>query len=147
MAINWTQVNVPTLLAVAATAAGVFNYVGDINTRLSDSETYRTMRSQQTDGKFTDLNNAVAGVRSDNAAIRMALQDVPYRVGNLEKGLEEQGKRTDRLSELILSNMDGFRKEIGGLGTKIEVLSSRIENNFPARKTNLLYSQPISDIP
>jgi len=137
MAINWTQVNVPTILAVGAAAVGIFNYIGDFDKRLAESENYRVMRSQQTDSNFVAVNKLIAESRAENQATRIAVNDLPFRVGNLEKGQEEQGKRIDRLSELIITNLEGVRKDIGALGTKIEVLSSKMDDNFPRDRAEL----------
>jgi len=146
MAINWTQVNVPTILAVAGAAIGLFNYIGDFDKRLSEQEQYRTIRSSQTDSNFAMVNKSIEGLRYDQNLVRESVENIPYRVGVVEQGLIEQGKRTDRLSELILNNMDVFRKDINQLGTKIEVLASKIDDNFPSKRTQLMLSTP-PDIP
>ena len=126
MAINWTQVNVPTIVTVLGVAYGIVTYFNDL------------------DGRLKNTDDNVVGMKSDIATTKQTMQDIPYRVGNLEKGLDEAGKRTDRLTDVVLSGMDNVRKDINTLGTKIEVLSSKMEDAFPKRRTDLgpLYSVP-----
>lgn len=131
MSINWTTVNVPTILAVAGAAWGIFSYVEDFDTRIGKMEDYRITRSAQTDREFENIKTSLKG-------FQISLNDLPFRVGSLEKGLEEAGRRTDRLSEIVLQNMEGIRKEINSLGTKVEVLSSKMDDAFPRpQKTQL----------
>jgi len=130
MTINWTTVNVPTILAVAGAAWGIFSYVGDLDSRIGKMEDYRVTRSASTDREFEAIKTSLRGFQN-------TLGDLPFRVGALEKGLEEAGRRTDRLSEIVLQNMDGIRKDINALGTKVEVLSSKMDDAFPTRKTQL----------
>lgn len=130
MAINWTTVNVPTILAVAGAAWGIFSYVGGLDTRIQKMEDYRITRSAQTDKEFEGIKASLKGVQT-------TLGDLPFRVGILERGLEEAGRRTDRLSEIVLQNMEGIRKDLNNLGTEVKVLSSKFDDQFPRQKTKL----------
>jgi len=126
MALNWTQFNVPTIIAVLGVGWGVANYISKIDSRLATVEEYRITRSAITDKKFEELAFRVSG-----------FQDIPYRVGIIEKGLDEAGKRQDRLSELVLNNMENIRKDVSAVGTKVEVISSKLDDILPQRKAEL----------
>lgn len=130
MTINWTTVNVPTILAVVGAAWGLFTYINGFDTRIQRMEEYRVTRSAQTDKEFDRVKNSIAQVQA-------VLDGVPFRVGVLEKGLEEAGRRTDRLSEIVLQNMEGIRKDLNHLGTEVKVLSSKFDDQFPRQKTRL----------
>lgn len=119
MAINWTQVNVPTIVTVLGVAYGIVTYFNDLDGRLENTE------------------KNVVEMKSDIASTKTSFQDIPYRVGNLEKGQEEAGKRVDRLADIVLSGNEALRKEVNTLGTKIEVLSSKMEDAFPKRRSAL----------
>lgn len=130
MVINWTTVNVPTILAVAGAAWGLFTYINGFDTRIQKMEDYRVTRSAHTDKEFE-------AVKTSLKAVQTTLGDLPFRVGILERGLEEAGRRTDRLSEIVLQNMEGIRKDLSNLGTEVKVLSSKFDDQFPRRKTEL----------
>lgn len=130
MAINWTQVNIPTILAVLGVGWGVANYVSKIDNRLGNVEEYRVSRGVQTDKNFADVNRRLDGLAS-------TYQDLPIRVNIVEKSIDNVEKRQDRLSELILDSVEGIRKDVNTVGTKVEVLSSKVDDIFPQRKTSL----------
>lgn len=117
MSINWTTVNVPTILSVGAAVWGIFSYVGGMKSDL------------------TATDREIAAIKSNVAIIQSSLENLPYRVGVIEKGLEEAGKRTDRLSEVVLQNMEGIKREVNTITTEMRVLSSKFDDAFPRRKS------------
>jgi len=127
MAINWTTVNIPTIITVAATAVGMVTYFNSLDSRLTTIEQSSVSTQAQITQKFEEVNNKIEQQAQ-------SLENIPYRVGVIERGLEEANRRTDRLSDVILSNMDGLRKDINTLGTKVEVMSSKIDDITPERK-------------
>lgn len=145
MAINWTQVNVPTILAIAGAAWGVFQYVGDFDKRLSASEQQAKIETEANRNKLADITRLIGDVQSELRSTRQFVENVPYRVGQLEAGLTEQSRRTDRISEALASSLDALRKDVSALGVKIEVLSSKLETNPSGRKINLVL--PTSGVP
>ena len=145
MAINWTQVNVPTILAVVGAAWGVFQYVGDFDKRLSASEQQAKLEAEANRNKLADITRLIGDVQSEVRGTRQFIENVPYRVGQLEAGLTEQSRRTDRISESLATSLDALRKDVSALGVKIEVLSSKLEGNRPDRKIN--YVLPTSGVP
>lgn len=136
MAINWTNVNVPTILAVGGAVWAIFTYIGDIKNGQDRMEEYRVTRSAQTDKEF-------AMVKATIAEIQGSTSNIPYRVGVIERGLEEAGKRTDRLSEIVLQNMDGLKRDMTAIGVKLEVLSSKFDDQFPRTQKTKLERQDV----
>lgn len=126
MTINWTQFNVPTILAVLGVGWGVANYISKIDSRVENIE----KTGVQSEQSFKNLN-----ARIDLLA--NTYQDIPYRVGALEKGLMNVDEQQSRLSELLINSVDGIRVQINGLGTKVEVMSSKMDDILPLRKTSL----------
>ena len=130
MAINWTQVNVPTILAVAGAAWAIFQYFGDFDSRLTKMEDYRVTRSAVTDQKFVDLGNNVA-------AIQLKLEQlngIPYRVDVIERGLQDFARRMDRLSENMQGGIGEVRKDVNAIDKKLEVISSKIDDLVPQKR-------------
>lgn len=130
MAINWTQFNVPTIIAVLGVGWGVANYISKIDSRVQAGEDYRISRSKQTDDNFKLLNTRID-------VLAQTYQDIPYRVGSTEKGIEALTLRQDRLSDLLLGNVDALRKDVNSLGTKFEVMSSKLDDVLPQKRTQL----------
>lgn len=126
MTINWTQFNVPTIIAVLGVGWGVANYISKIDSRVENIE----KTSTQSEQSFKNLN-----ARIDLLA--NTYQDIPYRVGAAEKGIAGVDEKQNRLSELLLNSVDGIRVQINGLGTKVEVMSSKMDDILPLRKTSL----------
>lgn len=102
--INWFTINVPTLAMVVMAAS--FITVG-----------------------FNDLGQSVASLKYDNESLKKTTADINnivYRVEQLEVGLHKANERTDSLQNTLLSGMDLMRRDINRLTTQFEVLSSRV---------------------
>lgn len=115
MAINWTQVNVPTIIAVAGVAWGTISYINKL------------------DGRIEMLEKSNASVLTEMSFTK----DIPFRVSSMEKNYETMVHRLDNIGEAIIQNMGAVQKDISTLGTKVEVLTSKIEDLTPARKSTL----------
>jgi uncharacterized protein YkvS len=127
MAINWTTVNIPTIITVAATAVGMVTYFNGLDSRLTKIEETSVVSQDAITQNFEEVNNKIEQQAQ-------ALENIPYRVGVIERGLEEANRRVDRLSDAILNSMDGLRKDVNSLGTKVEVMSSKLDDFAPQRK-------------
>ena len=130
MAINWTTVNIPTIITVAATAVGMVTYFNSLDSRLTKIEETSVVSQDAITKNFEEVNNKIEQQAQ-------ALENIPYRVGVIERGLEEANRRVDRLSDAILNSMDGLRKDVNSLGTKVEVMSSKLDDITPQRKASV----------
>ena len=130
MAINWTQVNVPTILAVAGAAWAIFQYFGDFDSRLMKMEDKDASRSVFTDQKFSDLGNSLAAVQLKLEQ----LNGIPYRVDVIERGLQDFARRMDRLSENMQGGIGEVRKDVNQIDKKLEVISSKIDDLVPQKR-------------
>lgn len=103
--------------------------------RADNADNFRVARSTTTDKAFADLNAKVE-----------LMQNLPYRMGSAETAIVEQGKRIDRLSETMLNAIDNLRntinqgneqirKDLNVVGTKVEVLGSRLDASRPQRSS------------
>jgi translation initiation factor 2 alpha subunit (eIF-2alpha) len=115
MAINWTQVNVPTILTVAGVAWGTISYINKL------------------DGRIESLEKSNATVLIEMSYTK----DIPFRVSAMEKNYETMVRRLDNIGEAIIQNMGAVQKDINTLGTKVEVLTSKIEDITPVKKSML----------
>jgi len=115
MAINWTQVNVPTIIAVAGVAWGTISYINKL------------------DGRIESLERSNATVLTEMSYTK----DIPFRVAAMEKNYETMVRRLDNIGEAIIQNMGAVQKDINALGTKVEVLTSKIEDITPQKKSML----------
>ena len=140
MAVNWTQVNVPTILAVAGAAWAIFQYFGDFDSRLMKMEDKDASRNITTDQKFTDLGTSITDLR-----VKLEqLSGIPYRVDVVERGLQDFARRLDRLSESMQGGIGEVRKDVNAIDKKLEVISSKIDDIVPQRKAE---SSGVPNIP
>lgn len=102
--INWFRVNVPTFAMVAAAIVG---------------------------GAYwqSSTDAAVAQHAKDIAALqaRVAPMDnLPYRMEQVEKSVVNTNVKVDNLSNTIINQMDLIRRDVNRLTTSVEVLSSHV---------------------
>lgn len=112
--VNWFNVNVPTILTVLGVGWGVATYVADMQQRISGVE--NSVGDTQ-----TSLDNLVS---------------IPYRMTNVEGQIVQTNARLDRLIENLTGSVEALRKDVNTVGTKVEVLTSKIDNLSPTDKTN-----------
>ena len=124
--INWRTFNVPSLITVVVTAVGMVTYVNSLDARLAKVEDNGISRAGITDKKFDEIQLSLA-----------ALNNMPYRVGILEQQATAINIRIDRFTETITNTMELIRKDVGSLGTKVEVMSNKIDNLAPEKKAAL----------
>lgn len=136
--VNWLNVNVPTIVALAGVGWGVATYIDDMGDRLekvegqaTQSEAYRVQRVAQSDKRFDALE-----VQLDT------LNTIPMRVQSVENQIEATNTRLDRLVETLSNNVEMLRKDIAGLTTKVEVLSSKIDTLSPGPPKRAEWTPP-----
>lgn len=110
--VNWFNVNVPTILAVLGVGWGIATYVADMQTRISGVE-------DSVSEAQTSLDNLVS---------------IPYRMNAVEGQIVQTNARLDRLIENLTNSVDLLRKDVNTVGTKVEVLSSKIDALGPEKK-------------
>lgn len=124
--INWRTFNVPNLMAIVGAAIAIVTYVNSLDNRVAKVEDNGASRAVTADKKFDEIQMSLA-----------TLNNMPYRVGILEQQATAINLRIDRFTETITNTMELIRKDVGGLGTKIEVLSSKVENIVPEKKAGI----------
>lgn len=128
MAINWSNVNVPTIIAVGTLFWYMAQDNANIKSQLAEQERYAVVRGQAADKNFADLNAQVK-----------QMQDLPFRMGSQEAKTSALSDRVDRLADAILANQEALRKDFNsavevirkdfsGLSTKVEVLDSKMDS-------------------
>lgn len=128
--VNWFNVNVPTILALAGVGWGIVQYIDNqsdrierVEEKIQRSEEFRVQRTAQSDKRFDGLEGQLD-----------SLNTIPMRVQSLEREIEATNARLDRLVETLTQNVEMIRKDIAGLTTKVEVLSSKIDTLGPAKR-------------
>ncbi len=124
--INWRTFNIPNLMAIAGAVVTVVTYVNSLDARLAKVEDNSVSRGVIADKKFDEIQLSLS-----------TLNNMPYRVNILEQQATAINLRIDRFTETISSTMELIRKDVGSLGTKIEVLSTKVDNIVPEKKAGL----------
>lgn len=115
--------NIPTLAGMLTVFA--FGY-GSISEKIASMERFRSERTVQTDEKF--------------AAITRALENLPnlsYRVTAQEEALKATNARVDISLNNISARLAEINQALGGLDTKVAVLTQRLETAAPGRRASL----------
>lgn len=124
--INWRTFNIPSLITVLGAAIAVVTYVNGLDARLAKVEENSVSRSEVSDRKFDDIQLALG-----------TLNNTPYRVGILEQQATAINIRIDRFTEVISNTMELIRKDVGALGTKVEVMSNKIDSLSADKRAEL----------
>lgn len=114
--VNWLNFNMPTIAAIAALGVLFWSSaqkVGEMQAKLDAA-----------DQKFSDIKTSID-----------PLENLPYRTGILEQQATAINLRIDRFTEIITNTMELIRKDVNGLGTKVEVLSEKIDNLTPPTRS------------
>lgn len=116
--VNWLNFNMPTIAAVVALGAlfwSTAQKVGEMQAKI-----------EAADKKFYEIQQEMT-----------PLGNIPYRTNILEQQATAINLRIDRFTEIITNTMELIRKDVNSLGTKVEVLSEKIDNISPAKKASL----------
>lgn len=121
--------NIPTLVGIATLFGFIWTQSANraaldtkVEARLNVIESSRANRSIELDRQLTNLSTAVN-----------VIPNLQYRVTALESANTAINARIDRQTDAIGDLRDG----INSVGTKIEVLTERIEIALPLKKTQL----------
>jgi hypothetical protein len=108
--VSWT-VNMPMLLTAASLIAYASWWARGVEYDVSSHKAAFESKAAQTDASLASIN-----------AIVSQMPNVLYRLGTAETQL-------DRLTTNVVGSIDGLRKDVGTLTTKVEVLSQKIETS------------------
>lgn len=128
--VNWFNVNIPTILAVAAVGWGIASYISDINSRLGENERSRVSQGVQAEKQFETIK-----------ATLDELDNLPLRMTTVESQLLSTNQRLDRLVENLTGSVENLRREVNSVGTKVEVLSSKIDGLTPEKRAAIREGQ------
>lgn len=135
--INW-NFNASTLLAITLACIGGLYKFTSLESRVDNMDDRGKARIMSTDKNFADINASLDSIK-----------DIPFRMGAQEAGLRNANERMDRLSEALLTGqeqlrkdfnnaVDNIRKDVNAVGTKVEVLGTKLE----AAQTNRTAFRP-----
>lgn len=134
--VNTRQFNVPTIASVVAVGITIITYASgiksdavELRTRIDQIEAYRVSQNAQLDRHFDDVQGKLD-----------EFNGVPHRLGVVENQVTVVNARIDRFTELLSTTLEAIRKDIANVATKVEVLSSKLdqEKQTRASPTNLL---------
>lgn len=114
MTMNWFNVNMPTIIAVAGAAIGIITYVNHLDARIEQVELSRSMRSGQMDKTFADISAQLS-----------ALNNLPYRMGQVEANVGNSNQRMDRIAESVLGSVEGIKKDVAELSTQVRLVNQK----------------------
>lgn len=131
---SWT-INLGTIVAIIVACIGGLYKFASLEGRVENMDDRGKGRISLTDKNFADINARLESI-----------QDIPFRMGAQEAGLKNANERMDRLSEALLTGqetlrkdfnnaVDSIRKDVNAVGTKVEVLGTKLEANSNINKS------------
>lgn len=125
--VNWGTFNVPTLLSVLGILWYTATHTAVQDQRIGTIEDSRSITKIEYTKRIDSLESQVAKI--DNLAYRTTIN---------EAGIVAVNSRLDRFSDAF----QDIRKSLGDLSTKFEVVSTKIDNAFPFKKSELVPVPP-----
>lgn len=126
---NLGTFNIPTVVGLLTIIAMIYSNSAaratlDAQTqiRLDNIERDRTAARQANDIRMRDVETVTA-----------TMPNLMYRVTVVEQGVAATNARLDRLSD----SLNGVRDSVSDVGTKVQILTDRLEGILPLRKTAL----------
>lgn len=124
--VNWGTINIPTILSVLGLIWYTATHVERQDSRLD------TIESSRADSR-TDINQRFQAVDQRIAPI----ENLVYRMNTLETVVQKNNEAVNARIDRQTDALQDIRTSIGNLSTSFEVLSQKIENNLPLKKTEL----------
>jgi hypothetical protein len=112
--------------------------IQEIQEQVKSETQARQARGLVTDGRFTDLNKAVAEI----APLSFQVTRVIEASAENKKGVEAANDRIDRVVESIGGKLDTVIENVNKLATRVEVFGSKLDDQA-ARTNKTLFRTPI----
>lgn len=118
--VNWLRINVPSVVTIVAAAITITGYVQSLANDLKKVEESRVASKALLDRDLTEIKGKLD-----------AVANAPFRLDLLEKNMASTNARMDNYLQTLGNKIDNVSDRVGGLATKVEVLSQKIEAITP----------------
>lgn len=112
--------------------------IQDIQEKVQAETTARQARGVVTDGRFADLNKAVAEITPLSFQVTRVIETSSEN----KKAIEAANDRIDRVVESIGGKLDTVIENVNKIATRVEVLSSKLDD-AQTRANKTLWRMPI----
>lgn len=112
--------------------------IQDIQEQVQAETQARQQRGLITDGRFADLNKAVAEI----APLSFQVTRVIEASAENKKGVEAANDRIDRVVESIGGKLDTVIENVNKIATRVEVLSSKLDD-AQGRANKTMWKTPV----
>lgn len=129
--VNWGTINVPTVLSVLAILWYTASHQATQDSRIGVIEDSRSAAK-------LEYTKRIDTLESDNAKQEARIGQLEYKTATNEAGIVAANARMDRFSDAF----QDVRQSIAALSTKFEVVSTKIDNAFPFKKSELTNPPP-----
>ena len=124
--VNWGTFNVPTLLSVLGILWYTATHTAVQDQRLGVIEDNRSSSRIEYVKRFE-------AIEADVRALNSQVGQVEYKTTTNEANIASANQRMDRFSDAF----QDIRQTLGDLSTKFEVVSTKIDNAFPMKKSDM----------
>lgn len=123
--VNWAQINVPTIIAVAGVLWWTATKQERQDARLDTFDTYITTREKERSARSSEINRMLEALTTKISP----LENLTYRITVTEQGIADVNRRVDRVGD----SMQNIRDDVGSLSSKIDVLTEQVKAAFPKK--------------
>lgn len=116
-AVDWFTDNFAILATLVGSVIGVVTYVNGIDVRLGRMEDKVQGRILYADARFAELRTQMDLV-----------VNLPYRMQQVEMAQSAANARMDKISETLLSAVEGIKRDVSTLSTQLAVTSAKIDS-------------------
>lgn len=117
---NWFSRNISVANVLTVGSVGVAVVAGWVT--MQNRVTLTDERYQMLSGRVQRLDEQIV--------------NLPYRVTVVEQQMGTVNTRIDRVSENVIAALDGVRKDIAQMTTRLEVLTQRLETLAPPKRAD-----------
>jgi len=121
--VNWLRINVPSIAAIVSAAIFISMYVQSLASDVRKIEENRSTSRSLLDKDLDSIKQQLSLVSS-----------APLRLDLLEKNLAATNARMDNYLQMLGTKIDNIGDRVGGLTTKVEVLSQKIDTITPQER-------------
>lgn len=123
--VNWAQINVPTIIAVAGVLWWTATKQERQDARLDTFDVYINTREKERTLRSAEINKMLETLTTKTSPI----ENLTYRITVTEQGIADVNRRVDRVGD----SMQNIRDDVGSLSSKIDVLTEQVKAAFPKK--------------
>ncbi len=127
--VNWGQINVPTIIAIASVLWWTAAKQERQDARLDSFDTYIVTRDRERQTRSAEINRMLEALTLKVSPIENLTYRVTVAEQKIDAGLADVNRRVDRVGD----SMQSIRDDVAEVNSKIDVLTEQVRAAFPKK--------------